>query len=101
MTASAAAMPYSGTTAYLVRVGDLPRLRARVEEIARQDHISAERLLGQLATLETAYAERSPMERITFHPPAGCEDLAQRAVALLHAGAFGMRTRSGRFRRAS
>ena len=94
-------MPYSGTTSYIVRIGDLPALRARVEELADQDQITAERLLGQLAHLEAAHFDRDGRETVDFTPPTGCEDLAQRAVAQLYSAPFGRGRGRGRFRRAS
>ena len=93
-------MPQSGTTSYIVRLGDLSALRAHVEAVAQEDEVSAERLLGQLAHLEASNAGRDPHDRVDFRPPPGCEDITQRSIERLHAAPFGLRGR-GRFRRAS
>jgi hypothetical protein len=94
-------MPPAGTTSYIVRIGDLPALRAQVAEIARNDHLTVERLLGQLAHIESITDGRDPADRVDFVPVHGCAEIAQRAIEKLHSLPFGRRS-SGRFsRRAS
>jgi hypothetical protein len=82
----------------LVYPRDLPALRQRVSELAADDPICAERLLGQFAALESHAAGRDRGEPIEFVPLNGCERLAERAMAALHAPAFAAERRK-RFRR--
>lgn len=71
-----------------VRVGDLAALRLRISEISDADPDCAERLLGQVAALETHAAAQAPDDEIAFRPLAGCESMAERALLDLHAPAF-------------
>ena len=91
-------MPTTAPT-YLVRLGELSALRARVTELARPDEREcAERLLGQLAALE-AHAENARGDRtIEFVPHPTCAELAERASKALGAPPFAAERRR-RFRR--
>jgi hypothetical protein len=81
-----------------IRLADLPALRARVEELGRDDPQCTEKLLGQLAGMEAGREQRDPEEILLFVPVRDCRDLADRAVADLHGAAT---IAEGRFSRAS
>jgi hypothetical protein len=66
-----------------IAVSDLHKLRRCVVQHAEPDEFElVERLLGQLATLESLHA-REPGRAIDWTPPPGTEDLAARAVDAL------------------
>jgi hypothetical protein len=67
-----------------VRAGGLASFRAAVIACAaEEDRDACERLLGQLASLEGHYADTDA--ELSFNPPPGARDLAERALAELHA----------------
>jgi hypothetical protein len=81
-------MPGFGREPRDLRVGELPVLRLRVTELGSNDPAGTQRLLGQLAGLEAAAANRKDDEILTFVPVRGCRELADRALANLHSPAF-------------
>jgi hypothetical protein len=67
-----------------LRADELASFRAAVIGCAaEEDRDACERLLGQLASLEDRYAGSDA--ELSFSPPAGARDLAERALAELHA----------------
>jgi hypothetical protein len=91
-------MASRATESLLVHPRDLSALRQRVTELAADDPVCAERLLGQFATLEAHASGRRSDEPIAFVPLPGCERLAERVLAALNAPAFAAERRK-RFRR--
>jgi hypothetical protein len=77
-------MPRIAPRLHQVRVADLPALRVRVSELGTEDPRCTERLLGQLAALESSSADRDAAEMVFFVPMRGCRALADRAVEELN-----------------
>jgi hypothetical protein len=72
---------------------DLQQLHRCIVQHARPDEADlVERLLGQLATLEGMWTDAGDEPR-EWVPPAGTEDLAQRALEGLHAASARRRFR--------
>jgi hypothetical protein len=74
--------------AYRVQLSELSDLRLVIVEHAQPDEVqAAERLLGQLATLETQRRQRPRgATSVEFTPPPASAPLARRAIAQLRAG---------------
>jgi hypothetical protein len=65
-----------------VRADELASFRAAIIACAaEEDRDACERLLGQIASLEGRYADSDA--ELSFSPPPGARDLAQRALAEL------------------
>ena len=85
----------------VVTLGEIAAFRVRISEMTRADEADcAERLLGQIAALEAHAEGRAPDHEIEFRPHPTCVDLAERAMAALHAPPF-KAARRRRFRRPS
>jgi hypothetical protein len=69
-----------------LRADELAGYRAAVIATSRGDERDlCERLLGQLASLETRALDADPGMRFSFAPSPGGADLAERALEHLHA----------------
>jgi hypothetical protein len=74
------------STSYLIWDDALPALRTHVIEQADASETDvAERLLGQLASLDVHCQQRASRGPLTFRPTAATAQLAARAIAALRA----------------
>ena len=84
----------AGVDTLTVRASELPRFRAAVIECTRPEEQGAcERLLGQLAFLETGPGGTTGAHEVIFSPPAGSSALARRALDRMRTELFRRRRR--------
>ena len=79
----------AGVQPLTVRASELARYRAAVIECTRPEEGAAcERLLGQLAFLETGPGGTTGADEVTFSAPPDSADLASRALERLRTELF-------------
>lgn len=84
----------AGAQPLTVRASELARYRAAVIECTQpEERVACERLLGQLAFLETGAGGTTGSDVVSFNAPRDSAALAERALERMHTELFRRRRR--------